>query len=153
MLFCQSFGIFFVLRMLLNDSIKHSGLYSNITRIAYIGSLSGPHVYPLQPSPFAYLTYLMRNILLALLYSVFHIDVPSGFLHRRAYKNNSISLYNFSRFCEDSKFACGFLQPVGTRPQPSSFLSRAWDRPCECYMTRGFRFYIMEDHYNGDGEI
>ena len=30
----------------------------------------------------------------------------------------------------DSIFACGFLQPVGTRRhQPSSFLGRAWHRP------------------------
>ena len=32
-------------------------------------------------------------------------------------------------FMMDLKFACVFLQPVGSRRQPSSFFCWAWDRP------------------------
>ena len=34
-------------------------------------------------------------------------------------------------FIDGFEFACGFSQPVGTIRQPSSFLSRAWERPCQ----------------------
>ena len=65
----------------MNASIIHSGLYSTIAWIATIGSSSGPHVFPFAYSPVASLTDLMRNILLALLHSVFHLVVLSGFLN------------------------------------------------------------------------
>ena len=37
-------------------------------------------------------------------------------------------------FLMDLNFPVGFLQPVVTRRQPSSFLSRAWDRPWRSYV-------------------
>ena len=65
----------------MNTSIIHSGLYSTIIWIASIGSSSDPHAFPFAYSPFASLTDLMRNILVALLYSLFHLVVLSGFLN------------------------------------------------------------------------
>ena len=46
LLFLQTFGILFVLGMLLNASTMHSGLYSNMIWIASIGSSSGPQDFP-----------------------------------------------------------------------------------------------------------
>ena len=46
LLFLQSFGILFVLRMLLNAFTMHSGLYFNLTWTASIGSPSGPQAFP-----------------------------------------------------------------------------------------------------------
>ena len=65
----------------MNASIIHSGLYSTIIWIASIGCSSGPHTFPFAYSPFASLTDLMRNIQVALLYSLFNLVVLSGFLN------------------------------------------------------------------------
>ena len=65
----------------MNASIIHSGLYPTIIWIASIGSSSGPHAFPFAYSPFASLTNLMRNIQVALLHSLFHLVVLSGFLN------------------------------------------------------------------------
>ena len=61
----------------MNASIIHSGLYPTITWIASIGSSSDPHAFPFAYSPFA----SMRNIQVALLYSLFHLVVLLGFLN------------------------------------------------------------------------
>ena len=63
MLFLQSFGILFVLKILLNASTMHSDLYSNIIWTASIGSSSDPKAFPFPSSPFAYLPHLMRNVM------------------------------------------------------------------------------------------